>query len=87
MSKNKELLQLLGLDPNSQINRSEVQSTIVLATIDANYTSGLPELKFDGETSTSSKQYDYLSSYTPAANDRVLVVLFSHSGCILGKVI
>jgi hypothetical protein len=58
-----------------------------IGTIPATYTSGRPTVKFDGESAASVRLYAYLSSYTPAANDRVLIALVGHSGVILGKII
>jgi hypothetical protein len=57
------------------------------ATIPAGYTSGRPTVQFDGEDSPTIKAYPYLSSYTPTANDRVLVAIVGHGGVILGKIV
>ena len=40
----------------------------------------------DGETSATVKKYTYLSSYTPAVNDRVLIAEVAGSYVILGKI-
>lgn len=58
-----------------------------LGRIDTDYTSGKPRVQFDGEYEPSIKQYPYLSSYTPAASDRVLLAVVSGTYVILGKVI
>lgn len=58
-----------------------------IGTIPAGYVSGRPTVKFDGESAASVRLYPYLGSYTPAANDRVLVAMVGHSGVILGKII
>jgi hypothetical protein len=58
-----------------------------LGTIPADYVSGKPTVQFDGESSPSIKTYPYLSSYTPSANDRVLVAMVGHGGVIIGKII
>lgn len=63
------------------------QPAFRLGTIPASYTSGRPTVQFDGETTTSSRTWPYLSSYTPTANDRVLVSMVGHGGIILGKII
>lgn len=47
---------------------------IRFAKIDTNYSSGRPSLVMDGESTATIKRYPYLSSYTPAANDRVMLV-------------
>jgi hypothetical protein len=53
------------------------------ARVDPNYTSGRPRLIFDGEDVVSGKQYPYLSSYQPTANDRVMLL----KNVILDKII
>lgn len=55
-------------------------------TIPSNYTSGDPPVTFDGETVVSTKAYTHLSSYTPAANDRVLLARVGASWVVVGKV-
>lgn len=59
------------------------EKIIKFAKIDPNYSSGRPQLIFDGEDVVSGKQYPYLGSYTPAANERVMLV----KGVIIGKII
>lgn len=59
----------------------------LLGTIPASYTTGRPTIQFDGESIASTRAYPYLSSYTPAANDRVLLAVVEHGAVILGKVI
>jgi hypothetical protein len=56
---------------------------IQFARVDPNYTSGRPRLIFDGETVVSGKAYPHLESYTPQANDRVMVV----KGVVVGKIV
>ncbi|PZN05072.1 MAG: hypothetical protein DIU76_08290 [Bacillota bacterium] len=58
-----------------------------LGTIPAGYTSGRPQVQWDGETAPSSRTYPYLSSYTPAAGDRVLAVRAGRTWVILGRVV
>lgn len=62
------------------------QQKFKLGVIDENYTSGNPKVKLDGETSLSSATYKYLSSYSPQANDRVLLVDVN-GYIILGKIV
>jgi hypothetical protein len=59
------------------------EKIIQFARVDPNYTSGRPRLIFDGESTVSGKAYPYLASYTPAANDRVMVV----KGVVIGKIV
>jgi len=73
-----ELLQITGSSPQ--------QNGYRLGKVDPAYSSGRPKIIFDGETTASGKQYPYLSSYTPAANDRVLLVAVAGSYIILGKI-
>jgi len=61
--------------------------TFRMGTIPSDYVSGRPTIKFDGETSASTRTYPYLSSYSPSANDRVLIALVGHGGVILGKIL
>jgi hypothetical protein len=56
---------------------------IQFARVDPNYTSGLPRLIFDGESTISGKAYSYLLSYTPHPNDRVMAV----KGVVVGKIV
>jgi hypothetical protein len=58
-----------------------------LGKIDSNYTTGRPKIMFDGEAIISEKRYCYLSSYTPVANNRVLLIKISGTFVILGKII
>lgn len=62
-------------------------ASFMIGTIPADYTTGRPTLTFDGESTASIRTYPYLSSYVPAANDRVLVAIVGHSGVVLGKII
>jgi hypothetical protein len=59
------------------------EKIIQFARVDPNYSSGRPRLIFDGEITVSGKAYPYLASYTPAANDRVMVV----KGVVVGKIV
>lgn len=63
------------------------RDTFKLGTIPAGYTSGRPTVQFDGEDSSTTKTYPYLSSCTPTASDRVLVAIVGHGGVILGKIV
>lgn len=58
-----------------------------IGTIPAGYTSGRPTVQFDGESAASTRTYPYLSSYTPTANDRVLLAMVGHGAVILGKIV
>lgn len=45
-------------------------------------------VKFDGETTASSKKYKKLASYSsPAVNDRVLLVNVGGTYIIVGKIV
>lgn len=58
---------------------------IQFGTIDPKYTSGQPSVIYDSDIiqKTLSKRLKRLASYTPAANDRVLIV----NGVIIGKIV
>jgi hypothetical protein len=58
-----------------------------LGKVSSTHSSGRPQIVFDGEDSASSKRYPYLSSYTPSANDRVLLVNVGGSHVVVGKII
>ena len=58
-----------------------------LGKIDSEYSSGRPKIVFDGEITACEKQYPYLDSYTPTANDRVMLLRVSGSYIVIGKVI
>lgn len=58
-----------------------------MGSIPSNYVSGRPSIVFDGETTASIRTYPYLSSYTPAPDDRVLIAMVATGGVILGKIV
>jgi hypothetical protein len=66
---------------------SSNEKAFSLGVIQSGYTSGRPKVKFDGDTTFSSKQYPYVASYTPASNDRVILANVGGSHVILGKII
>lgn len=57
-----------------------------LGAIPAAYGAGRPTVTFDGESTTGTRTYPYLSSYAPAANDRVLLAVVGSGYVVLGKV-
>ncbi|MDP4158135.1 MAG: hypothetical protein Q8911_00015 [Bacillota bacterium] len=59
----------------------------LLGMIPSGYTTGRPTVKFDGESTASTRTYPYLSSYSPASNDRVLLAVVGHGAVIIGKII
>lgn len=67
----------------SNFMNKKMEKIVQFARVDPDYTSGRPRLIFDGETAVSGKAYPYLSSYTPQANDRVMLV----KGVIIGKIV
>lgn len=70
----------------SSLNTKEKPFT--LGKIDPAYSgSGRPKVIFDGSTTVSSKTYPYLSSYTPQANDRVILANVGGTHVILGKIV
>lgn len=70
-----------------QMNQPENKPSFRIAKVPASYVSGRPSLVFDGETTASTKQYPYLSSYTPKAGDKVLMALVAGTYVVLGKIV
>ena len=72
----------------SSLNSKEKQEKpFSLGIIDPAYSgSGRPKVIFDGSATVSSKTYPYLSSYTPRANDRVILANVGGTHVILGKI-
>ena len=64
----------------------EVESDFKLGTVSDLFENGTAKIQFDGEETPSEKQYAYLSSYTPAKDDRVLLGATGGTYIILGKV-
>jgi hypothetical protein len=57
-----------------------------IATIDPAYTTGNPKVTFEGESTMSAKGYPFLSSYTPVATERVVLVPVGTTYLIMGKI-
>lgn len=60
---------------------------MILGTISSVDNANGLQLIIDGEDSATTKKYTYMSSYVPAANDRVLIEEIGGSYVIVGKVI
>ena len=58
-----------------------------LARIDPDYSSGYPQIIFEGETELTAKGYPYAAHYMPTADDRVFVMPVGTSYFILGSVV
>jgi hypothetical protein len=58
-----------------------------LGKVASGYSSGRPTIVFDAETVASTRTYPYLGSYTPAANDRVLLIGAGNTWVVLGKIV
>ncbi|WP_067924895.1 hypothetical protein [Alicyclobacillus shizuokensis] len=71
-------------------DRKPPPAAFALGTIDPAYTAdaGRPKVVVDGDT-VPAGPYPYLSSYTPAANDRVLMARVGVAGkfVILGSIV
>lgn len=65
--------------------REKQENMVQFGKVDPNYTVGRPSVIYDIDiiSGTLSKPLPYLSSYVPAANDRVMVI----KGVIVGKII
>ncbi len=57
-----------------------------LGKIDSAYSSGLPKVVFDGDDVATDKTYSHNASYTPVANDRVLLARVGNTFVILCKI-
>jgi hypothetical protein len=66
-----------------EFGNKEQEKIVSFGKVDSNYISGRPSLIFDGETAVTIKKYPYLSSYTPGANERVMLI----KGVIVGKIV
>jgi hypothetical protein len=73
---------LLGLVQQAQT----APAVFKIGKVSASYSSGRPALRFDGESSDTVAVYPYLNTYTPAANDRVLVAIVGSLGVVLGRI-
>lgn len=71
----------------SKTGKSDKKPVFRLGAIPGSYASGRPAIIFDGETEPTARTYPYLSSYTPAAGNRVLIAMVGNSGVILGRVV
>lgn len=80
--KSQALIEML-----ERIIDKRVKKPFTLGRIDPKYTGGLPKILFDGDSQVSIKSYSYLSSYTPKANDRVLLVNIAGTHLVIGKII
>ena len=56
---------------------------IYYGTIDPSYTAGQPKVIVDGSDTPSDSGFLRLASYTPTANDRVMIV----NDVIIGKIV
>lgn len=74
------------IDVNDFLNLTEDKKQEIrvrYGKIPADYTSGRPTVLLDGATVPTVRKYPYLGSYTPAKNDRVMIL----NGVILGKIV
>lgn len=85
-------LQQVLLEPVRELVAHELKQhnanpIVRLGTVAADYTSGLPAVLMDGDETASGKKYAHLASYTPAANERVLLLKAGSTWVIAGKII
>lgn len=74
-------------DNNPNVAPTSADRPIKLATINPLWTSGACQVTFDGETLLSGKSYFWLSSYTPVAGQRVVMIPVGQSYVIAGAAI
>jgi hypothetical protein len=60
-----------------------IETVVRFGYVDPSYTTGRPRIIFDIDDSSTIKEYPYLAGYTPAANDRVIVL----NNVVLDKII
>lgn len=68
------------------VKGEEKEEVFLLGTVDKDYKSGRPKIRFDGEDNLSEKSYPCISSYTPKPNDRVLMVKLKGTLVVLGSI-
>jgi hypothetical protein len=74
------------LTPNDFLDlmdEKKIDKTVRFGKIDPSHVSGRPKVLFDGNSTVSTKKFPYVSSYTPAANDRIIVL----KNVIIGKIV
>lgn len=69
-----------------EVASQEESKNFKLATVIDLFENDTAKLKFDGEDVASEKEYAYLDSYTPTADDRVLLGVLGGTYVILGKI-
>lgn len=69
------------LDLNEEENNPD--KTVRFGKVDAAHTTGRPRIVFDGTDTPSTKRYPYIATYTPTANDRVMIL----KNVIIGKIV
>jgi hypothetical protein len=86
-----DLLKEIDEYINKALNKLDIlKPAFLYGTIDPSYSSGRPKVKLDIDgmgASIRQKQYPYISSYNPTANDRVLLARTGESYVILGKIV
>lgn len=66
---------MIKMDAFLDAFKNEAPKKLVqFAAIESGYVSGRPRLVFDGESVATVKAYPYISTYTPVAGDRVMVI-------------
>jgi hypothetical protein len=70
-----------------EIKKRQLDDWVKQGWIDAAYTSGNPRIRFAGEDVPGEKTYPYLASYTPTANDHVLLVRLGKTYIIINRIV
>lgn len=63
------------------------QAQTALGTVSGDYTTGRPIIQHDGEDQPAVNPYPHVDTYTPAANDRVMMVQHQGQWVVMGKVV
>ena len=77
---------LATVSRSNQERLPQAGRTARLGTVDPSYTSGDPRVTFDGDQGMSPDGLPHLTSYTPSAGDRVVLLPVGNTYLVLGEV-
>jgi hypothetical protein len=87
MMEPEDFVRMFQPDKNYKQPKERKTDDVIVrfGTVDYNYVSGNPSVIYDMDVATGdlSKPLSYLDSYTPSANDRVMII----KGVIVGKIL
>jgi hypothetical protein len=74
------------IEAKELLDNTENPDTFRMGVVVELFENKTAKITFDGEETSSQKQYSYLNNYSPAAGDRVLLASVSGTYIILGKI-